>query len=63
MTREELLQLLQERGLSDDEIAALLKETLDTISKDDYDADKKEEEHLNEDDEKKKAADLLGVEL
>lgn len=61
MTREELLQLLQDKGLSDDEIKALLKETLDTLDKDFYDADKKEEE--DGDEEKKKAADLLGVEL
>lgn len=62
MTREELLQFLQEdKGLSDDEIKALLKETLDTLDKDFYDADKKEEE--DGDEEKKKAADLLGVEL
>lgn len=57
MTREELLQLLQEKGLSDDEIKALLKETLDTLDKDFFDADKKEDE------EKDKAAELLGVEL
>lgn len=57
MTREELLQMLQERGLSDDEIKALLQETLDTLGKDFFDADKKEEE------DKAKAADLLGVEL
>ena len=61
MTREELLQLLQDKGLSDDEIKALLKETLGTLDKDFYDADKKEEEDCDE--EKKKAADLLGVEL
>lgn len=59
MTREELLQLLQEKGLSDDEIKGLLKETLDTLDKDFYDHDKKEEE----DSEKDKAAELLGVEL
>lgn len=58
MTREELLQLLQEKGLSDDEIKGLLKETLDTLDKDFYDHDKKEE-----DSEKDKAAELLGVEL
>lgn len=51
MSREELLQLLQERGLSDDEIKALLEETLNTLDKDFADADKKE------------ASDLLGVEL
>jgi len=57
MTKEELLQLLQEKGLSDDEIKALLEETLNTLDKDFYDADKKEE------DDKAKAAELLGVEL
>lgn len=57
MSREELLQMLQERGLSDDEIRALLEETLNTLDKDFYDADKKEEE------EKAKAAELLGAEL
>lgn len=51
MTREELLQLLQEKGLSDDEIKALLKDTLDTLDKDFADADRD------------KAAELLGVEL
>lgn len=54
MTREELLALLQEKGMSDDEIVALLKETLDTLHKDDFDHDE---------DEKEKASDLLGVEL
>lgn len=55
MAREELLQLLQEKGLSDDEIKALLQETLDTLSKDFADAD--------EEAEKKKAQELLGVEF
>lgn len=54
MSREELLNLLQERGLSDDDIKALLKDTLDTLDKDFADHDDKEEE---------KAAKLLGVEL
>ena len=57
MKTEELLALLQEKGLSDDEIAALLKETLETLHKDDFDHDEKEE------DEKAKASELLGVEL
>lgn len=61
MTREELLQMLQEKGLSDDEIKGLLKETLETLDKDFYDHDKKEEH--SEDEEKDKAAELLGVEL
>lgn len=54
MTREELLSLLQEKGLSDDEIKALLQETLDTLDKDFYDADEKEKEE---------ASKLLGVEF
>jgi len=57
MSKEELLQMLQDRGLSDDEIKSLLEETLKTLNKDFYDADEKN------DDEKEKAADLLGVEL
>lgn len=52
MSKEELLQMLQERGLSDDEIKALLEETLNTLGND-----------FEEHDEKEKAADLLGVEL
>lgn len=58
MTREELLQLLQERGLTDDEIKALLHETLETLEKDFADHDEKVE-----DEEQKKASELLGVEL
>lgn len=57
MKVEELLQVLQERGLSDDEIKALLEETLNTLGKDFADADKKEES------DEEKAAKLLGVEL
>lgn len=59
MTREELLSLLQERGLSDDEIKALLKEILDTLDKDFYDHD----EDVKEADEKEEASKLLGVKL
>lgn len=58
MTREELLKELQDRGLSDDEIKALLKETLDTLDKDFADHDEKVDGE-----EKDKAAELLGVEL
>lgn len=61
MKTEELLQLLQERGLSDDEIKSLLQETLNTLDKDFYDHDKKEE--MKEDGEKDKAEELLGVKL
>ena len=58
MTREELLQVLQEKGLSDDEIRALLEETLETLGKDFEDHDDKIEE-----DEKEQAKKLLGVEF
>lgn len=54
MTREELLQMLQEKGMSDDEIKMLLEDTLNTLDKDFHDADEKE---------KAQAAELLGVEL
>jgi hypothetical protein len=57
MSKEELLQLLQEKGLDDDSIRALLQETLDVLSDDFADHDAKEE------DERKVAGKLLGVEL
>lgn len=59
MTREELLQELQEKGLSDDEIRALLEETLETLKKDFEDHDDK----VEEEDEKEQAKKLLGVEF
>lgn len=52
MKVEELLSLLQERGLSDDEIKALLHETLDALEKD-----------FEEHDEAEQASKLLGVDL
>lgn len=59
--------MLQEKGLSDDEIKALLKETLDTLDKDfaDHDRDEAEEarEDMAEDEDAKAAGELLGVEL
>ena len=63
MKREELLALLQEKGLSDDEIKALLKETLDTLDKDFYDADKKEEIEEKHEDEKEdeKLREVFGI--
>ena len=54
MTKEELLSMLQERGMSDDEIKMVLQEALDTLGKD-------FEEH--DEDEAQKASELLGVEL
>ena len=61
MTREELLQMLQEKGLDDNAIKMLLKETLDTLDKDFADHDKKVEEA--DEAEKKEASKLLGVDL
>lgn len=54
MSVEELLQELQGRGMKDDEIKALLEETLNTIGKDEFDHDV---------DEKEEASKLLGVKL
>lgn len=51
MSVEELLQELQGKGLSDDEIKSLLDSALKTIGKDDFDHDVD------------KASDLLGVDL
>lgn len=62
MSREELLAMLQEKGLNDDDIKALLKDTLDTLDKDFYDHDK-DEEMKDEEAEKEDAGKLLGVEL
>ena len=56
MNVEELLKELQDRGMNDDEIKALLEETLKTIGKDDFD-------HEKDVDEKEEASKLLGVEL
>ena len=62
MTREELLQMLQEKGLDDNAIKMLLKETLDTLDKDFADHDEKVDE-AKEEAEKKEASKLLGVDL
>lgn len=62
MTREELLQMLQEKGLDDNAIKMLLKETLDTLDKDFADHDEKVEE-AGDEAEKKEASRLLGVNL
>lgn len=51
MNVEELLQELQSKGMTDDDIKSLLKSALDTIGKDDFDHDVD------------KASDLLGVDL
>lgn len=60
MSREELLALLQDKGLSDDDIKALLKDTLDTLDKDFYDHDKNEEEQ-EEENKEQKMKDVFGI--
>lgn len=59
MSREELLAMLQEKGLSDDDIKALLKDTLDTLDHDFEEHDEKEEAEADAE----AAGKLLGVEL
>ena len=61
MSREELLQMLQEKGLDDNAIKALLEETLNTLNKDFADHDAKEE--MDEEAEKAEASKYLGVNL
>ena len=64
MSREELLQMLQEKGLSDDDIKALLKDTLDTLDRDFEEHDEKEEnKEMDEEAEKAEASKYLGVNL
>jgi len=58
---EELLKMLQDGGMDDDAIKKLLEDTLNTLNKDFYDADKKEE--MAEDEEREAAGKLLGVTL
>ena len=60
---EELLKMLQDGGMDDDAIKKLLEDTLHTLDKDFYDADKKEEEAEDEDKEREAAGKLLGVTL
>lgn len=52
MSVEELLAMLQEKGLDDDTIKGLLKDAMDALNHD-----------FEEHDEKEEAGELLGVEL
>lgn len=61
MQVEELLQMLQEKGLNDDQIKGLLKDTMDALNKDFEEHDEKEEGM--EDAERAEAGRLLGVSL
>ena len=60
MTKEELLKELQDKGMTDDDIKALLKETLDTL---DTDFEEHDEEEAEDAGEKEMASKLLGVNL
>lgn len=62
MKTEELLQMLQERGMDDNAIKALLEETLNTLNKDFADAEQKQAEE-QEAAEKEEASKYLGVNL
>ena len=60
MSVEELLKMLQDGGMDDDAIKALLEEALNTLNKDFAEHD----EEMAEDEEDAKAAgELLGVDL
>lgn len=62
MSKEELIALLQEKGLSDDDIKALLGEALEVINKDEAQADEKIDEHKEEEiDEEQKMKDVFGI--
>ena len=60
MTKEELLNLLHEKGLDDAAIKALLEEMLHDMNPEEV---KEEEDAANEEAEKKEASRLLGVNL
>ena len=59
MKVEELLQMLQEKGLDDDTIKGLLKDAMDALNKDDMEHDEKAAEEA----ERQEASKLLGVNL
>ena len=61
MQVEELLAMLQEKGLDDDQIKGLLKDAMDALNKDFAEHDEKEEGM--EDAEREEAGRLLGVSL
>lgn len=62
MSREELLQMLQEKGMDDNAIKALLEETISTLNKDFADAEEKQKAEA-EANEKAEASKYLGVNL
>ena len=60
MSREDLLKMLRDAGLSDEDIHALLKDALDSLDMHEEDDGIKDEE---EKDEAEEAGKLLGVDL
>ena len=62
MSRDELLKMLEDHGMDDDAIKALLKEALDSLDHEFEEHDEKEAEKREEED-AKAAGELLGVEL
>lgn len=60
MTKEELLNLLHEKGLDDAAIKSLLEEIVKEMNPEEV---KEEETAANEEAEKKEASRLLGVDL
>ena len=65
MSRDELLAMLQEKGMDDDAIKALLKEVMDTLDHqfEEHDEKQEEQEAADEDKDAEAAAKLLGVEF
>lgn len=60
MTVEELLAMLQEKGLNDDQIKGLLKDAMDALG---HDFEEHDEKEGAEDAERAEASKLLGVSL
>lgn len=67
MSKEELLDLLHEKGLTDEEIGALLRETVDAFDSVEDERDEEyedeKEENAKEEHEKKDLKKYFGVEL
>lgn len=66
MSKEELLDLLHEKGLTDEEIGALLRETVDAFDSVEDERDEEyedEKEHAKKEHEKKDLKKYFGVEL
>lgn len=66
MSKEELLDLLHEKGLTDEEIGALLRETVDAFDSVEDERDEeyeKEKEDAKKEHEKKDLKKYFGVEL